>query len=79
MTASLAGSLQGLDAPQLRREFLAQGKFLYLPHFLPGDGLTQIMLHHAAIMDRLTHRRHEEPIDSAPFVLGAIESRIGVG
>jgi alkylated DNA repair dioxygenase AlkB len=37
MTATLAGSLQGLDGPQLRREFLAQGKFLYLPTFLPSD------------------------------------------
>jgi hypothetical protein len=37
MSAALAWHLQTLALPQLRREFLAQGKFLYVPQFLPAS------------------------------------------
>jgi hypothetical protein len=37
MTGALAETLQGLQLPELRRRFLEQGQFLYLPQFLPPE------------------------------------------
>jgi alkylated DNA repair dioxygenase AlkB len=48
MTATLGARLQGLDLPELRREFRAQGAFLYLPQFLP-EALTAQLI--AAVTD----------------------------
>jgi len=48
MTAALGARLQGLDLPELRREFRAQGAFLYLPQFLP-EALTAQLI--AAVTD----------------------------
>jgi hypothetical protein len=42
MMAALAGSLQQLTLPALRRQFLAQGRFLYLPEFLPRELTAQL-------------------------------------
>jgi hypothetical protein len=37
MTQLLARHLEALPIPQLQREFLAQGKFIYVPQFLPAS------------------------------------------
>ncbi len=44
MTAAeeLGPRLLGLDAPRLRREFVAQGSFLHVPDFLPDSITTQL-------------------------------------
>jgi hypothetical protein len=57
MTAGLAGSLQGLDAPRLRREFMAQGKFLYLPQFLPAE-LTRSLVAAVAAVTPAVNRNY---------------------
>jgi hypothetical protein len=35
--SGLKSALAAIDTPALRQQFLTQGKFLYLPHFLPAD------------------------------------------
>jgi hypothetical protein len=37
MSSVLTASLAGLSLPELRQQFLSQGKFLYLPQFLPAS------------------------------------------
>lgn len=48
MSAALGARLQGLDLPELRREFREQGAFLYLPQFLPGADTAELI---AAVAD----------------------------
>jgi hypothetical protein len=43
MSLGLAGSLAGLQVPELRQRFLAQGQFLYLPQFLPPEVTAQLV------------------------------------
>jgi hypothetical protein len=49
MTAPLPAALAGLDLPALRRSFEAQGKFLYLPQFLPAELTGQLLAGVAAV------------------------------
>jgi hypothetical protein len=42
MTDVMATPLSGLDVPQLRTAFVAQGSFLYLPLFLPPELTAQL-------------------------------------
>jgi hypothetical protein len=48
MSAALGARLQGLDLPELRREFREQGAFLYLPQFLPAATTAELI---AAVAD----------------------------
>lgn len=49
MSAALGARLQGLELPGLRREFRAQGAFLYLPQFLPEPLTAQLIAAVAAV------------------------------
>jgi hypothetical protein len=43
MMSALAARLAGLEMPELRRQFLSQGKFVYLPQFLPAELTAQLI------------------------------------
>ena len=53
MSAALEARLQGLDLPGLQREFRAQGKFLYLPEFLPPAATAQLVAAVTAVTPRV--------------------------
>jgi len=57
MTEPLAATLQGLDLPDLRRQFLSQGEFLYLPRFLPAE-LTGSLVAAVASAGRAVNRNY---------------------
>lgn len=57
MTEALAAGLQGLDLPDLRRQFLSQGGFLYLPQFLP-DALTRALVEAVAAVGSAVNRNY---------------------
>jgi len=49
MTDPMATRLGGFDATELRREFLSQGAFVILPHFLPPELTAQLVAGVAAV------------------------------
>src|SRR5256886_4100294 len=49
MTDPMAARLGGFDATELRREFLSQGAFVILPHFLPPELTAQLVAAVAAV------------------------------
>jgi hypothetical protein len=57
MSQALGAQLQAWSLPQLRQEFLGQGKFLYLPQFLPA-ALTDGLIAAAAAAESAVNRNY---------------------
>ena len=57
MRQALGERLGGLDLPELRRRFLEQGAFLYLPEFLPQQ-LTAELVAAATLASRAVNRNY---------------------